>query len=130
MTSHLDPIEVMAVKAIGGTNGAKAAFDLLESKLSSLKGRRFYGTYNPFTQEYRACVKKEQGEDAASLGLEEWKLPGGSFAMTKLDEWQSKMAEIPKIFDKMAAENDVDTTRPSVEFYRSSRELLLYLPVK
>jgi hypothetical protein len=30
----------------------------------------------------------------------------------------------------MSEENEHDTTRPSIEFYRSQRELILFLPVK
>ena len=38
--------------------GPSAAFDLLESKLSSLKGRKFYGTFQPKPdgEEYYTCV--------------------------------------------------------------------------
>jgi hypothetical protein len=125
----LDPIGVLSVKAVGGTKGAKGAFDLLESKLPSLKGRRFYGTYNPWTEEYRACVVKTQGEDASRIGLEEWTIPGGAYLTRKIDDWPSKMAELPKMFDELAAGQKVDTSRPSLEFYRSDRELVLYLPI-
>jgi len=125
----LDPIEVMSVKAVGGTKGAKGAFDLLESKLPSIRGRRFYGTYNPWTEEYRACVVKIQGDDASRIGLEEWTIPGGAYLTRKVDDWPSKMAELPKMFDELAAGQKVDTSRQSLEFYRSDRELVLYLPI-
>jgi hypothetical protein len=130
MRTVLKPIQVMAVKAEGGTKGAPAAFDILESKLPTLRGRRFYGTFNPFTEEYRACVQKIEGDDAASMGLEDWVIPGGSFLSRKVDDWQSKVQELPRLFSELAAGQDIDHGRPSVEFYRSSRELVIYLPVR
>ena len=54
MEVTLDDIEVMYILADGGPAGAQQAFDKLESKLTSLKGRRFYGTFQ--AGEYRACV--------------------------------------------------------------------------
>src|SRR5438093_823909 len=42
---ELEDISVMCVVAKGGPYGARAAFDELESKLPSLKGRQCYGTY-------------------------------------------------------------------------------------
>jgi hypothetical protein len=129
MRTNLDPMSVMSVKAVGGTKGAKAAFDLLESKLPSLRGRRFYGTYNPWTEEYRACVVKIQGEDASRMGLEEWTIPGGAYLTRKVEDWPSKMQQLPQLFDELASGQDVDRSRPSLEYYRSGQELLIYLPV-
>ena len=120
----------MSVKANGGTKGAKEAFDTLESKLPSLKGRRFYGAYDPQTREYRACVVMVQGEDPLSLGLDSWTIPGGTYVTKKVINWSSKIMQLPQIFDEMASDRKVDPGRPSVEYYRSKSELVLYLPVK
>jgi len=129
MRTQLGPMTVLSVKAVGGTKGASAAFDFLESKLPTLKGRRFYGIFNPFTDEYRACVVKAEGENAAKMGLEEWTISGGAYASRKVADWPSKVADFPRLFMEMAANNTVDRTRPSVEFYRSHKEAVLYLPV-
>jgi hypothetical protein len=130
MKVELDSIAVMSVKAIGGTKGAKAAFDLLESKLPGLKGRKFYGTYNPLTQEYRACVQKKEGDDSTSLGLEDWTIPGGAFLSRKVNDWPSKVQALPRLFYELGSGQEVDSSRPSVEFYRSERELVIYIPVQ
>ena len=127
MTVTLDDIDVMYVVALGGPSGAPAAFTALEAPLKSLKGRRFYGTY--LAGEYRACVAIEPGDNPAALGLASWTIPGGKFEKRKLKDWQSRLPEIGATFIAMAREFDADESRPSVEFYRSSRELVLFLPV-
>lgn len=126
----MDQIRVMFVKAKAGTAGAKEAFDTLESKLSSLRGRRFYGAYDPLTREYRACVETIQDENAASLGLESWIIPGGKYMTRKVNDWHLKIRELPQMFEEMARSCEVDLTRPSLEHYRSERELILYLPIQ
>jgi hypothetical protein len=44
---ELQEIPVLRVRADMKGKGPSAAFDLLESKLLSLKGRKFYGTFQP-----------------------------------------------------------------------------------
>jgi hypothetical protein len=130
LETTIPPIHVMSVKANGGTKGTKEAFDTLESKLPSLKGRRFYGAYDPLTGEYRACVEMVQGEDPVSLGFDRWTIPGGTYVTKKLINWNSKIQQLPQMFGEMASGQKVDSGRPSVEYYRSQSELVLYLPVK
>lgn len=130
METTIASIRVMSVKAVGGTKGAKNAFDSLESKLPSLRGRRFYGAFDRLTEEYRACVATAEGEDALSLGLERWTIPGGRCATRKVIDWNTKIQRLPQMFDEMASGRKVDPTRPSVEYYRSESELVLYLPLE
>jgi DNA gyrase inhibitor GyrI len=86
MDAMLEPIRVMYVKATGGTAGASQAFEALESKLLTMRGRKFYGTYNPLTGEYRACVQVAEGEKPESMGLEGWTIPGGKYARQKVPD--------------------------------------------
>jgi hypothetical protein len=129
MEKTIDPIDVMMVKAKGGTKGAKEAFKVLESTLPGFKGRRCYGVYDIRTGEYRACVQTTKGDDAASLGLETWVIPGGMYETRKVIDWISKIPQLPEMFDEMAQSRKVDPDRPSLEFYRSESELVLYLPI-
>jgi hypothetical protein len=119
----------MCVRAVGGTKGASRAFETLESRLTTLRGRKFYGTYNPFTGEYRACVRAAEGENSESMGLEGWTVPGGKYASQKVQDWGSRLGELPQIFDKLASGRIVDKSRPSIEYYRSEEELIIYLPL-
>jgi hypothetical protein len=127
MLVKLDDVKVMFVVSPSGPQGAGEAFDRLEARLPSLKGRRFYGTL--LNGEYRACVALETQDDPAAMGLETWTIPGGAYARRKLERWSERLPEIGKIFGALAAEYPRDPARPNIEFYRSEKELLLLMPV-
>jgi hypothetical protein len=122
-----DPVTVMYVVSPNGTGGASGAFDRLEARLPSLKGRKFYGTM--LNGEYRACVALEPGDSPAAMGLETWTIPGGAYVRRKLPDWPEHVEEIGQIFGALAAEHPRDPARPNVEFYRSQKELLLFMAV-
>ena len=124
---RLDDFEVMYVEAVGGLSGGHAAFQDLEGRLDSLRGRRFYGTFHG--ERYRVCVVPKDAAEPAALGLATWTIPGGRYARRKLVDWAGQEHRIGEQFDAMAAEHSWDETRSSIEFYRSLRELILYLPV-
>jgi hypothetical protein len=129
---ELDALPVLRVKADMRGSGPPAAFRLLESKLPTLRGRKFYGTFlnTPDGGEYHACVARVDSDDPAAMGLEAAVVAGGWFARRKLADWESHVNEILPTFQAMVREEDVDSTRHSREFYRSQRELQLLLPVK
>lgn len=128
----LDDVPVMYIKAESGVAGAQEAFDVLEDKLSSLRGRKFYGTYDARTGEYRACVAMQSGDDPSRLGLPTWVIPGGLYARERMNDWATRIADIGKTFVTMTEREGsrVDDSRPSIEFYRSQSELILLLPVR
>jgi len=125
----VDPVEVLSVTARGGLAGAKAAFERLEGCFPSLRGRRFYGAMES-DGTYRACVARLEGDDPERLGVDLWSLPGGRYARTKIADWEERTDEIGPAFAAMAADLQVDLARPSIEFYRSQRELILLLPIE
>ena len=126
----LPDTQVMYVESSTGLAGAAKAFDTLEAPFPSLKGRRFYGTFQPPAGPYRACVAIEPSDDVAALGFPTCTIPGGKYSRAKVPNWEQHLPEIGKTFQRMSEENEHDTTRPSIEFYRSQRELILFLPVK
>ncbi|MBI1734164.1 MAG: hypothetical protein HYR51_03225 [Candidatus Rokubacteria bacterium] len=125
----LAEIPVMYVESATGLAGAADAFDRLEARFASLRGRKFYGTFLPPDGPYRACVAIEPGDDAAALGLPTWTIPGGKYRRGKVLNWSANMAEIGKTFARLAENAQRDASRPGVEFYRSEKELVLFLPV-
>jgi predicted transcriptional regulator YdeE len=127
---ELNGIKVMYVIAEGGISGVKEAWERLESKVGSLKGRKFYGAYFHDKEEYRACIAIRENDDPAASGLKVWTIPGGKYARSKMDNWPANIDRIAPAFDEMATAHDHDDSRPSIEFYRSQRELILLLPVK
>lgn len=112
--------------------GPSAAFNLLESKLPTLKGRKFYGTFEfkPDGEEYYACVARIDSDDPEKMQLETGTIPGGLYLRGKLMDWEKNLSKLPSLFEEMARTHDVDPKRPSLEYYRSQAELLLFLPVR
>ena len=106
------------------------AFVRLERTLTSLRGRRFYGVFDPRTSEYRACVALHEGDDPESAGCSRGVIPGGAYLRARLrgpvDETTSRISEI---FEAMAAFASPDPSRRAVEFYRRHDEIELLFPV-
>jgi len=125
------PLEVLRVRTDLRANGPAKAFALLESKLPTRRGRKFYGTFRITSEgeEYYACVVRAESDDPGAMGLETGTIPGGWYARRTLLDWESHLPEIHRIFLEMIRVENVDPSRPSVEFYRSRRELQLLLPV-
>lgn len=127
----LDDINVTRVRSTGGLSGAKLAFDKLESKMDTLKGKKMYGCFYTKTNEYFACVQIDKDD----MGFEKGIIPGGKYAIKIIDNWTVKIKEIAKIFTELGQDcikNNVliDDLRPHIEFYKSFRELIIMLPVK
>lgn len=129
---EVSDLEVLRVRADMRAGGPPEAFALLESKLSTLKGRRFYGSFQVSDrgEEYFACVVRTASDDPIALNVETGKIPGGLYARRTLVDWESKISSLPILFDEMGRLHDADPTRPSLEFYRSQSELQLLLPVR
>jgi hypothetical protein len=129
---ELQEFPVLRVRADMKGDGPSAAFKLLESKLPTLRGRRFYGTFQftPYGEEYYACVAQIDSDDPDKMQLETGVIPGGLYARRKLPDWEKKISQLQRLFQEMAQSNDVDQSRPSLEYYRSQVELQLLLPVR
>lgn len=126
----LDSINVWCISVNGGVKNSKDAFNKLESRLPTLRNRRFYGVLSgsPENGVYRACtlIKSDDIFDC----FEKWNIPSGKYIKAKILDWGERVDQIGKTFGKMAEEFKVDETRPYIEFYRSQKELILFLPIK
>jgi hypothetical protein len=129
---ELQEMPVLRVKADMKGKGPSAAFNLLESKLPTLKGRKFYGTFQftPYGEEYYACVVRIDSDYPEKMQLETGVIPGGWYAHSKLMDWEKNLSKLPSLFEEKARNHDADPKRPSLEFYRSQAELQLFLPVR
>lgn len=109
--------------------GIMAAWETLESKLPSLKGRRFYGltVCEGDGLAYFAGVETADDEEIARLGLPAMAIKGGRYARAKLTDWQNHKDEIGKVFDQLMQDYDMDPNGASIEFYRSQSELHLLI---
>ena len=70
-------IAVQFVRVPDGLEHIRRAWDELEA-LVALRGRHFYGAFDPVADDYRACVEVQEGAELVP-GLESGTLPGGRF---------------------------------------------------
>ena len=127
-------ISVARAKSDDGPQGARRAFNALESKMETLRGRKMYGAFYKIAGDYFACVGLD-AEYPDDMGFEKGVIPGGLYARRKIADWEKHVSDIWPAFENMSQEMgelgyEVDIERPSVEFYRSQRELFLMLPIK
>jgi hypothetical protein len=135
MPSHtIVTMQSIPVMYVAGERGrpvpeqAPRAYERLEAKLPSLRGRRFYGAL--VEGEYRACVAIAAEDDPAALPHPTWTLPGGRYAREKIADWEAHRDRIGPAMEALRRRPDFDPTRPCIEYYRSQRELLLLAPVR
>jgi hypothetical protein len=104
-------------------------FERLETTIG-LRGRKFFGAFNPETREYWTRVQAQQGDDPAALGLESGRLPGGRYFRTRLRGEPPQVYErIAPTFEALVQTTRPDESRPSIEFYRRHDEIDLLLPI-
>jgi hypothetical protein len=125
-------VPVLRVKADVEGSGPPGAFAQLESKLPTLRGRRFYGTFRlkDGVEEYYACVERIARDDPLAWEVETGVIPGGLYLRRRLVGSEEHIPHLPRLFREMIESSDLDDQRPSVEFYRSQTELQLLLPVR
>ena len=124
-------IELVVCRANEFPAGIKDAWERLESKLASLKGRKFYGlTYFEDGQlVYYAGLQPKNNEEIQALGFPTMRLKGGKYVRVKLMDWNSQADEIGPIFDELMETYRKDPSGPTIEFYRSHTELHLMIPL-
>lgn len=128
------PFQVARVQALGGPEGAPEAFMRLEERMESLWGSRMYGLLYPGeTTAYYACVRLDD-DHSEDFGFERAEVPGGLYGRRLVRDWENKISKLPEFFDQLQADLiDAgflrDSTRPLLEFYRRSDELLIMMPV-
>ena len=125
--TRLDPVDVMYVHE--DDKPSEEAFAELEAVVG-LKGRRFYGVFDEGARKYWACVQRREQDDPASLSLRMGTIEGGLYATERLfGDYEALVSLIAPTFESMGVRHSVDSSRPSIEFYRRHDEFVLYLPV-
>jgi hypothetical protein len=123
-------VPVMFVRAEDDQPSITRAWAELEDVVGSLRGRKFYGVFDPVSREYRACVARRLGDDPEALGLEAGTLSGGRYVRERIQgEPPAVYALIAPTFERLARRPDCDHQRPSVEFYRRRDVIDLLQPV-
>lgn len=124
------PLRLIAVKARSFPDGIRASWQKIEAK-RAMKGRKAYGLIytTEAGMEYHAGLVSDGELEERVTGLPVIEVPGGPCARIKLENWRQKTEQIGGLFAQMAAEHEVDSSRPAMEFYRGFTELHLLLPV-
>ena len=123
-----DAIAVQFVRVPDGLDEIARAWNELEAVVA-LRGRHFYGAYDPIAEDYRACVEVRE-RDELVRDLESGTLPGGCYLRARLRGGPPGIYErIKPTFDEMMRQGRPDESRPSLEHYRRHDEIDLLLPV-
>lgn len=125
-------IKLMCLESPNGPQSAAATFDRLESKLLSLKGRKFYGFFRIVdgVEHYFAGVRIEDGDDPDSLGLVRITIKSGKYDRELIEDWEKYIDMIPSTFAAMVKRNNALHINCGIEYYRSQKELYLLLPLE
>jgi len=123
-----EEIAVQFVRVPDGLDEIRRAWNELETVVA-LRGRHFYGAYDPIADDYRACVEVREADDLVS-GLESGTLPGGTYLRARLrGEPPGIYERIKPTFDELMRQGPADESRPSLEHYRRHDEIDLLLPI-
>jgi hypothetical protein len=124
-----DEVDVMFIRTRDDVGEMKVAWERLEG-LVGTRGRKFFGAFDPSTNEYRVCVQRKEDDDPAALGLDVGTLPAGRYLRARLrGEPPAVYDRIGPTFEALSRTATPDETRPSIEFYRRRDEIDLLLPV-
>jgi len=123
-----EEIAVQFVRVPDGRPHIRRAWDELEAVVA-LRGRHFYGAFDPVANDYRACVEIRAGDELVP-GLESGRLPGGRYLRARLlGDPPAVYERIGPTFDELTRQARPDTSRPSLEHYRRHDEIDLLLPI-
>jgi len=123
------PVQIMFLRTEDSVPAIQLGWDRLES-LVPLRGRKFYGAFDPQTNEYWVCTELKDGDEPGALGLESGTLPGGRFVRARLQgEPPAVYGEIAPAFKALIRSTTPDRSRPQIEFYRQRDEIDCLLPV-
>jgi hypothetical protein len=127
----LPDLRLMVVCADEFPSGIKAAWDRLESKLSSLKGRKFYGVSRCEGSQmvYFAGVEPVSDEEVTALGLPTMTIKGGKYARAKLSDWSDHTDKIGQMFGELMRDFPMAPDGWALEYYRSQSEVHLLVPL-
>jgi hypothetical protein len=123
-----DEIAVQFVRVPDGLEHIRRAWNELESVVD-LRGRHFYGAFDPVANDYRACVEV-RAEDELMPGLENGTLAGGRYLRARLrGEPPGVYERIGPTFEELTQHTKPDRSRSSLEHYRRHDEIDLLLPI-
>jgi predicted transcriptional regulator YdeE len=129
----LPALHLIAVRALNDdAKSIRMAWRQLEEPLPSRRGRRFYGVcYGTGSQQgYYAAVEPESDTEIGALGFQLLTVPAGRYVRATLKDWNAHVDRIPEIVNTLEQDFPPDSSRPTIEFYRSQSELQILVPLR
>jgi hypothetical protein len=124
-----EPTDVMLVRVADHLPEIQRAWASFEAAVG-LRGRKFYGAFDPATATYSVCAVLRPDDDPGELGAERGTLPGGRYACVRLHgEPPAVYDEIGPTAERLAQRADHDHTRPTLEYYRRRDLIDVLVPV-
>jgi hypothetical protein len=124
-----EPIDVMVVRVADELSEIQRAWASFEAAVG-LRGRKFYGAFDPVTATYSVCAVLRQGDDPSEFGAERGTLPGGRYACVRLQgEPPGVYEEIGPTAERLAQRPDADHARPTLEYYRRRDLIDILVPL-
>jgi len=124
-----EPVAVMLVRVADELPEIQRAWSSFESAVG-LRGRKFYGAFDPATTTYSVCAALRPGDDPKAIGAERGTLPGGRYACVRLrGEPPGVYEQIGPAAERLARRPDADPTRPTLEYYRRRDVVDVLVPV-
>jgi hypothetical protein len=124
-----EPIDVMRVRVQDRPSEIQRAWASFERAVG-LRGRKFYGAFDPKTATYSVCAVLRPDDDPSELGAERATLPGGRYVCVRLHGGPPAVyAEIGPTVQGLARRPDADGTRPTLEYYRRHDLIDVLVPV-
>jgi hypothetical protein len=124
-----EPVEVMLVRVADEISEIRRAWAAFETAVG-LRGRKFYGAFDPVAGTYSVCAVLRPGDDPAAFGAERGTLPGGRYACVRLHgEPPAVYEQIGPTAERLAQRPDADSSRPTLEYYRRHDVIDVLVPV-
>jgi hypothetical protein len=110
--------DVMFVRVADQLSEIQRAWVSFEAAVG-LRGRKFYGAFDPVTATYSVCAVLRPGDDPSEFGAERGTLSGGRYACVRVHgEPPGIYEQIGPTAERLAQRTDADHTRPTLEYYR------------
>ena len=114
-------------------DGIGEAFNELIQKTGDCASERnYYGI--SYMQEgniiYNVAAEEKQEGEAEKYKYSTFIIEAGNYVIEKLDDWQTKTNCIKDVFSKMMQQENVDTKRPAIEWYKNDKEMLCMIKAK
>jgi hypothetical protein len=124
-----EPVDVMLVRVADELAAIQQAWTEFETAVG-LRGRKFYGAFDPVADTYSVCAVLRPNDDPAAVGAERGILPGGRYACVRLHgEPPAVYAQIGPTAERLAKRPDADRTRPTLEYYRRRDVIDILVPI-